>query len=63
MRIRRARSILDHHRVDPVGLAVTGLRDAARYGYEAYTSGEPKSPGDDEPLAYSGGTSVRQQPT
>lgn len=33
---RRARAILDRHMVEPVGLAVTGLRDSSRYGYEAY---------------------------
>ncbi len=34
--VRRARAILDRHTVEPVGLAVTGLRDAGRYGYEPY---------------------------
>jgi polysaccharide biosynthesis transport protein len=32
---RLARSILDRHTVDPVGIVVTGLRDASRYGYES----------------------------
>jgi succinoglycan biosynthesis transport protein ExoP len=36
--VRRARAILDRHMVEPVGLVVTGLRDAGRYGYEAYGS-------------------------
>ncbi len=34
---RRARGILDRHMVEPVGLAVTGLRDGSRYGYGSYT--------------------------
>lgn len=34
--VRRARAILDRHTVVPVGLVVTGLRDAGRYGYEPY---------------------------
>jgi tyrosine-protein kinase len=33
---RRARGILDRHMVEPIGLVVTGLRDASRYGYESY---------------------------
>ena len=35
--VRRARAILDRHMVTPLGIAVTGLRDANRYGYAAYT--------------------------
>src|SRR5271154_686776 len=31
--IRHARSILDQHKVEPVGIVVTGVRDASRYGY------------------------------
>jgi polysaccharide biosynthesis transport protein len=38
--VRRARAILDRHTAVPVGLVVTGLRDAGRYGYEAYESRE-----------------------
>lgn len=34
--VRRARAILDRHPVEPVGIVVTGLRDAGRYGYEPY---------------------------
>jgi succinoglycan biosynthesis transport protein ExoP len=34
--VRRARAILDQHMIEPVGLIVTGLYDAGRYGYEAY---------------------------
>ncbi len=33
---RRARAILERHMVTPIGLAVTGLRDAGRYGYGSY---------------------------
>jgi capsular exopolysaccharide synthesis family protein len=32
--VRHARSILDHHKVQPVGLVVTGVRDPSRYGYD-----------------------------
>jgi capsular exopolysaccharide synthesis family protein len=39
--IRRARSILDHHMVEPVGMVVTGLRNPTRYGYEAYEANGP----------------------
>lgn len=31
--MRQARSILDHHKVEPVGIVVTGVRDPSRYGY------------------------------
>jgi polysaccharide biosynthesis transport protein len=34
--VRRARAILDRHTVVPVGIAVTGIRDAGRYGYDSY---------------------------
>jgi polysaccharide biosynthesis transport protein len=34
--VRRAKAILDRHLVEPVGLVVTALRDAARYGYKSY---------------------------
>jgi capsular exopolysaccharide synthesis family protein len=34
--VRRARAILDRRMVEPVGLVVTGLQDAGRYGYGAY---------------------------
>jgi succinoglycan biosynthesis transport protein ExoP len=39
--VRRARAILDRHMVTPIGIAVTGLRDANRYGYAAYTGKAP----------------------
>jgi capsular exopolysaccharide synthesis family protein len=39
--VRRARAILDRHIVEPVGIVVTGLRDASRYGYEAYGEAAP----------------------
>jgi capsular exopolysaccharide synthesis family protein len=60
---RRARAILDHHGIDPVGLVVTGLRDASRYGYEAYASNESEQAADLDVLAYSGGSPLRQQST
>jgi succinoglycan biosynthesis transport protein ExoP len=31
--VARARSILDQHMVEPVGIVVTGVRDSRRYGY------------------------------
>ncbi len=31
--VRLARSILDHHMVEPVGIVVTGVRDPGNYGY------------------------------
>ena len=31
--VRHARSILDHHKVEPVGIVVTGVRDTGSYGY------------------------------
>jgi polysaccharide biosynthesis transport protein len=31
--MRHARSILDHHKLEPVGIVVTGVRDQGRYGY------------------------------
>jgi polysaccharide biosynthesis transport protein len=61
--VRRARAILDHHRVEPVGLAVTGLRDTARYGYEPYASSDPQYADAADALTYSGGTAVHQQST
>jgi capsular exopolysaccharide synthesis family protein len=33
---RRARAILDRNLVEPIGIVISGLRDARRYGYEAY---------------------------
>lgn len=43
--VRRTRAILDRHVVPPLGLVVTGLRDAARYGYVTYPAldGRPGS--------------------
>jgi capsular exopolysaccharide synthesis family protein len=38
---RRARGILDRHMVNPIGIVVTGLRDADRYGYSAYSGEAP----------------------
>ena len=39
--VRRARAIIDRHTVLPIGLVVTGLRDAGRYGYESYETVDP----------------------
>jgi capsular exopolysaccharide synthesis family protein len=38
---RRARAILDRHIVEPVGIVVTGIRDADRYGYGSYRGDAP----------------------
>jgi succinoglycan biosynthesis transport protein ExoP len=48
--VRRAHAILSRHMVEPVGLVVTGLRDAARYGYEAYAANGPITLEADEEL-------------
>ncbi len=39
--VARARRILDHHIVEPVGVVVTGVRDEGEYGYESYRGDEP----------------------
>jgi capsular exopolysaccharide synthesis family protein len=39
--VRRARAILDRQMVSPVGIVVTGLRDASQYGYSAYIGPDP----------------------
>ncbi len=43
--VRRARAILDRHMVEPVGIVVTGLREAGRYGYGRYGVPESRSAG------------------
>jgi succinoglycan biosynthesis transport protein ExoP len=39
--VQRARSILDRHMLQPVGLVVTGVRAPGRSGYEVYGPPEP----------------------
>ena len=39
--MQRARSILDRHMLQPVGLVVTGVRAPGRSGYEVYGPPEP----------------------
>ncbi len=39
--VTRARRILDHHIVEPVGIVVTGIREAGEYGYESYRGEQP----------------------
>jgi polysaccharide biosynthesis transport protein len=39
--VRRARAILDRHPLQPLGLVVTGVPDAERYGYHAYPQDDP----------------------
>jgi succinoglycan biosynthesis transport protein ExoP len=49
--MRQARSILDQHKVQPIGIAITGVRDPSRYGY-GYGSYEPlpeKAPTEETP--------------
>jgi capsular exopolysaccharide synthesis family protein len=41
--MRQARSILDQHKVQAIGIAITGVRDPSRYGY-GYGSYEPLPP-------------------
>jgi polysaccharide biosynthesis transport protein len=40
--VRRARAILDRHIVEPLGIVVTGIRDAGRYGYGYYGPAAPE---------------------
>jgi capsular exopolysaccharide synthesis family protein len=61
--VRRARAILDQHLVEAVGLVVTGLTDAGRYGYEAYATKGPTEPdlrADERPQS---GTAALRRPT
>jgi capsular exopolysaccharide synthesis family protein len=39
--VARARRILDHHIVEPVGIVITGVRDVGEYSYESYRGDEP----------------------
>jgi non-specific protein-tyrosine kinase len=50
--MRHARSILDQHPFEPVGIVVTGVRDPGRYGYSygAY-QGPPPEPGSAAPAS------------
>jgi capsular exopolysaccharide synthesis family protein len=41
--VLRARAILDRHAAEPLGLVVTGVRDAGRYGYDSYYASQPAS--------------------
>jgi non-specific protein-tyrosine kinase len=41
---RDARAILDRHMVEPVGIVITGLRDAGRYGHYGYGLGPEPTP-------------------
>ncbi len=59
--VRRARAILDRQMVEPVGLVVTGLRDAGRYGYEAYGASTGTADVDLEVLEKPAGDSARRR--
>lgn len=48
--VQRARSILDRHMLQPVGLAVTGVRAPGRSGYEVYGTAEQTLAGAAETL-------------
>ncbi len=39
--VHRARGILDHHGIEPVGLVITGVHDGGRYGYDRYHTADP----------------------
>jgi capsular exopolysaccharide synthesis family protein len=39
--VRRARAVLERHPLQPLGLVVTGIPDAERYGYHAYPQDDP----------------------
>jgi capsular exopolysaccharide synthesis family protein len=39
--VRQVRAILDRHKVEAVGVVVTGLRDAEGYGYQQYVGADP----------------------
>jgi polysaccharide biosynthesis transport protein len=54
--VSRARRILDHHIVEPVGIVVTGIREAGEYGYESYHGEQPTLDTDIQSLT---GTSAR----
>jgi len=43
--VQRARSILDRHMLQPVGLVITGVRSPGRYGYDTYGPAEPELEG------------------
>jgi len=43
--VQRARSILDRHMLQPVGLVITGVRSPGRYGYDTYGPAEPEREG------------------
>jgi Mrp family chromosome partitioning ATPase len=59
--VRRARAILDHHAIEPVGLVVTGLQDTSRYGYDGYrTPGPAQSAVETLSRPVSGSTSRRR---
>jgi capsular exopolysaccharide synthesis family protein len=61
--VRRARAILDQHLVEAVGLVVTGLTDAGRYGYEAYAANAPTAPDLQAEERPPSGTAALRRPT
>lgn len=57
--VRRARGILDRHMAEPIGIVVTGLREAGRYGYGRYGVSESKTAGSFAAAGRSGAGSLR----
>jgi succinoglycan biosynthesis transport protein ExoP len=60
--VRRARAILDRHTVEPVGIVVTGLRDAGRYGYEPYMPIASEVDAEAAKLSRPSGAAARRSP-
>jgi capsular exopolysaccharide synthesis family protein len=58
--VRRAHAILERHMVEPVGLVVTGLHDAGRYGYESYDANGPVTLESDVDVLSVGGSTSRR---
>ena len=58
--VRRARMILNRHIVEPVGIVVTGLLDADRYGYGIYRGGA-RAPDVKDERSRASGSPARQR--
>ena len=60
--VRRARTILERHGVEPLGLVVTGVRDAGRYGYDSYYASQPASARPEPSTGEASGARARVKP-
>ncbi len=60
--VRRARMILNRHIVEPVGIVVTGLVDAHRYGYGIYRGAARATDANDERSHASNGPARQRLP-